>query len=364
MNAAKITLFLLKGEATSLRTAEIGNWTGMAIAAPRTELDDLLKRPELDRAGVYILSGIDPGSGAPRAYIGEAENIYERLKQHKTNEFWVSVIVFTSRDDNLTKAHVRYLENRLLTEAAKIGRFKLEQNQAGGSKLPECDREVMEDFLYRIRQLLPVLGSDLLTAAAQQVAKQQPARSEVNPIRPSRPSTAGLLEFIYELKQKGKTLTEVIEIGQKGKYAGLSACWFKDRWNKTPRSAKADNQTGGKMTAQGEILFCPMKGAEARGHRIPDGDGFVVLKGSTAVLQERASSEKWPKWMAIRKQLIADGTLAEKDDLYEFTRSFVFSSPSAAATVIHGGPANGLTAWRNKDGKKLKELDERERVSS
>jgi hypothetical protein len=357
MNAAKITLFLLKGEGTSLRTAEIGNWTGMAIAAPRTELDDLLKRPELDRAGVYILSGIDLGSGSPSAYIGEAENIYERLKQHKTNEFWVSVIIFISRDDNLTKAHVRYLENRLLTEAAKIGRFKLEQNQAGGARLPECDREVMEDFLHRIRQLLPILGSELLVAAARLDAKQQAARSEVKPNRPSRPSTAGLLEFIYELKQKGKTLAEVIEIAQKGKYAGLSACWFKDRWSKTPRSAKAENQTGGKRTAQGEILFCPMKGAEASGHLIQGGEGFVVLKGSTAVLQERASSEKWPQFMAIRNQLIADGTLVEKDDLYEFTSSFVFSSPSAAATVIHGGPANGLIAWRNKDGKKLKELE-------
>jgi len=357
MNSAKITLFLLKGEANSLRIAEIGNWIGVAVAAPRTELDELFQRDELGRAGVYILSGIDPGSGSPRAYIGEAENIYERLKQHKTNEFWVSVIVFTSRDDNLTKAHVRYLENRLLTEAAKIGRFKLEQNQAGGSKLPECDREVMEDFLNRIRQLLPVLGSDLLMTAAQPVAKQQLGGSEENPKRPSRPSTAGLLKFIYELKQKGKTLTEVIEIGQKGKYSGLSACWFKDRWTKTPRNAKTDNQTGGTMTAQGELLFCPMKGAEARGHRFPHGDRFVVFKGSTAVLKERASSEKWPKWMAIRRQLIADGILVEKDALYEFTSSFVFSSPSAAATVIHGGPANGLTAWRTNDGKKLKELD-------
>jgi hypothetical protein len=357
MNAAKITLLLLKGEANSLRTAEIGNWTGMAIAAPRTELDDLLKRQELDRAGVYILSGIHSDSGVPRAYIGEAENIYERLKQHKTNEFWVSVIVFTSRDDNLTKAHVRYLEQKLLTEAAKIGRFNLEQNQAGGSRLPECDREVMEDFLYRIRQLLPILGSELLIPARHSPTMQQPASSEVNPNKASRPSTAGLGKFIYELKQKGKTLTEVIEIGQKGKYAGLSACWFKDRWSKTPRSAKTENQTGGTMTAQGEILFCPMKGAEARGHRFPDGDRFAVLKGSTAVLRERASSEKWPKWMAIRRQLIADGTLVEKDDLYEFTSSFVFSSPSAAATVIHGGPANGLTAWRSKDGKQLKQLD-------
>jgi hypothetical protein len=173
MTTATIKLFLPRGDAKSLRTAEISNWTGKAIAAPRTELDELLQREELDKAGVYILSGSDPLSGSPRAYIGEAEVIRERLKQHKTKEFWISAIVFVSKDENLTKAHVRYLENRVLTEAAQVGRCALEQNQAGGSKLPEADREDMEVFLSHIRQLLPVLGSDLLIPIAQPAAKQQ-----------------------------------------------------------------------------------------------------------------------------------------------------------------------------------------------
>src|SRR5258708_37433213 len=83
MSSATIKLFLPRGDAKSLRTAEISNWTGKAIAAPRTELDDLLLREELDKAGVYILSGVDPLSGSPLAYIGEAEVVRERLKQHK-----------------------------------------------------------------------------------------------------------------------------------------------------------------------------------------------------------------------------------------------------------------------------------------
>jgi hypothetical protein len=280
MNSATIKLFLPRGEAKSLRTAEISNWTGKAVAAPRTELDELLQREELDKAGVYILAGTDALSGSPLAYIGEAEIIRDRLKQHKTKEFWVSAIVFVSKDENLTKAHVRYLESRLLIEAAQVGRFKLEQNQAGGSKLPESDREDMEVFLSRIRQLLPVLGSDLLTAVTQPSAKLQP----------------------------------------------------------------------------GGILFCRRKGAEGHGHRTPD--GFVVLKGSTAVLHERESAKNWPATIAIRKQLIADDTLIEKDGFYECTRDVQFSSPSAAAAVIEGGSANGLIAWRTKDGRILKELDE------
>lgn len=144
MTSATIKLFLPRGDAKSLRTAEISNWTGKAVAAPRTELEELLAREELEKAGIYILTGRDPETNAPRAYIGEAEVIRERLKQHKSKEFWVSAIVFTSKDENLTKAHVRYLESRLLAEAAHINRFTLDQNQAGGSRLPESEREDME----------------------------------------------------------------------------------------------------------------------------------------------------------------------------------------------------------------------------
>lgn len=171
--SATIKLFLPHGDAKSLRTAEISNWTGKAVAAPRTELDELFLREELDKAGAYILTDTDPHSNLPLAYIGEAEVIRERLKQHKAKEFWISAIVFVSKDENLTKAHVRYLESRLLAEAVQAGRFTLEQNQAGGSNLPESDREDMEVFLSRVRQLLPVLGSDLLIPIAQPAAKQQ-----------------------------------------------------------------------------------------------------------------------------------------------------------------------------------------------
>ena len=197
---------------------------------------------------MYILTGSDPLSNAPVAYIGEAEIIRDRLRQHKTRE-WVSAIVFVSKDENLTKAHVRYLESRLLSEATQISRFTLEQNQAGGSKLPESDREDMEVFLERIRQLLPVLGSDILVPIVQPTAKAQP----------------------------------------------------------------------------GGVLFCRIKGAEARGQRTTD--GFVVFKTSTAVLEQRPSAESYPWAIAQRKQLIADGTLVEKGGFLVFTKDTQFTSP-------------------------------------
>lgn len=279
MSSATIKLFLPRGDAKSLRTAEIINWTGKAIAAPRTELDDLLAREELDKAGVYILTGRDPLTNALRAYVGEAEVLRDRLKQHKTVEFWVSAIVFTSKDENLTKAHARYLESRLIAEAAQVGRFTLDQNQAGGSKLPEADRADMEAFLSCIRQLLPVLGSDILAPISQVVSQHQP----------------------------------------------------------------------------GGVLVCQIKNAVARGQRTPN--GFVVFHDSTAVLEERPSAQSYPYVMAERKQLIANGTLAQKGNLLLFTKDAEFSSPSAAAAVIHGGNANGLTAWKSEDGKPLKQIE-------
>lgn len=280
MTSATIKLFLPRGDAKSLRTAEISNWTGKAIAAPRTELDQLLAREELDKAGVYILIGSDPLTNAAHAYIGEAEVIRERLKQHRAKEFWVTATVFVSKDENLTKAHVRFLESRLLAEATQVGRFTLEQNQAGGSRLPESDREDMEVFLARIRQLLPVLGTDILTPIAQPATSPQP----------------------------------------------------------------------------GGVLFCRVKGADARGQRTAN--GFVVFAGSTAVLEERPSAEKYPYTVVQRKQLIADRTLIDKEGFLIFAKDAEFSSPSAAAAVIHGGSANGLTSWVSKDGKSLKQLDE------
>ena len=163
MAGVTIKLFLPKGDAQSLRTAELVNWTGKALAGPRSQLDDLLTREELSKSGVYILLGVDPDTGKQAAYIGEAEIVRDRLKQHRDKEFWIHAIAFVSKDENLTKSHIRYLEGRLIEEAQKVARFKVLNGQSSGSRLPESDREDMEVFLGRIAQLLPVLGCELLT---------------------------------------------------------------------------------------------------------------------------------------------------------------------------------------------------------
>lgn len=280
MASATIKLFLPYGDAKRLRTAEVSNWTGKALAAPRVELDDLLNREEMGHSGVYFLFGANASTGSQLAYIGEAEVIRERLKQHKAKDFWNAAVVFVSKDENLTKAHIRFLENRLMQEAKEAGRYQLENTNSSNPKLPESDREDMEVFLARIRQVLPVLGSDLLSPILNRV-KRVPEREE---------------------------------------------------------------------------LFCKNKDAQARGRRTES--GFVVYAGSTAVLSERPSAAtRHPYVVALRAQMQQNGTLVEDNGVYRFTKDTEFNSPSAAAAVIHGGGANGLTEWKNSDGKMLKQIE-------
>jgi len=279
MSSATIKIFLVHGDPKRLRTAELSNWTGKAVAGPRSEFEGVIRREESVRSGVYFLTGTDPESGKPALYIGEAENIRDRIKAHLEKDFWNQIVYFSSKDENLTKAHIRYLEGKLIEQARLAGRALLVNGQSSGAKLPESDREDMEVFLKKINQLLPVLGVELLVTAT------------------------------------GKAETD----------------------------------------AERELLYCEIKGLKARGHLTPN--GFLVLNGSQAVLNERASSQKYPWPLNMRQRLKDEGVLSVSADHLVFNRDEEFSSPSAAAAVIHGGHANGLTAWKNKNGKTLKEIE-------
>ena len=279
MPPATIKIFLVHGEPKSLRTAELSNWTGKAVAGARSEFKDVLARKESGASGVYFLTGTDPDSGRPAVYVGEAENIKDRIRSHLGKDFWNSVVFFVSKDDNLTKAHIRYLEGKLIEKARSADRALVMNGQTSGAKLPESDREDMEVFLEKINQLLPVLGVELLV--------------------PTSRVSAGV--------------------------------------------------------AKKELLVCAIKGHEASGHRTPN--GFLVLKGSQAVLKERPSSRKYPRVANMRKKLKEDGVLLEEQDKLVFTRDAEFSSPSTAAAVVHGGHANGLIAWKNNKSKTLKEIE-------
>jgi len=85
----------------------------------------------------------------------------------------------------------------------------------------------------------------------------------------------------------------------------------------------------------------------------------VVLKGSEAVLDERPSTQKYQYAANLRNTLVSESIVEKKDNRLVFVSDYEFSSPSAAAAVIHGGQANGLTAWKDSKGISLKQKEEK-----
>lgn len=107
-----IQIFLPDGNARSVRVAEVTSRTVQAVQVPRSKLNAADERDEVQRVGVYFLFGeTEDNPGKPVAYIGEAENCYERLVgHHREKEFWNTALVITSKTQSFTKAHARYLE--------------------------------------------------------------------------------------------------------------------------------------------------------------------------------------------------------------------------------------------------------------
>lgn len=165
-----LRLFLVDGTPNGLLTAEIMNWTGHVLTGPRSKLAELVQRPECARTGVYFLVGPDPDNSLrSKVYIGESDDVAKRLKSHNRPEdaggkdFWERVCLVTSKDQNLTKAHVKYLESLLISIAGRLGRAELVNGTAHEYvSLPESDRADMAFFLEQIRTVLPVLGFDFL----------------------------------------------------------------------------------------------------------------------------------------------------------------------------------------------------------
>lgn len=173
-----IRLFLVDGTPNGLLTAEIMNWTGHVLTGPRSKLSELVQRQEVSRTGIYFLVGPDPdNSFRSLVYIGESDDVGKRLKQHNRPEeqggkdFWEKVCLVTSKDQNLTKAHVKHLESLLIQNARNVARCTLVNGTSHEYiNLPEADLADMGFFLEQIRTVLPVLGFDFLRDSSRPAA--------------------------------------------------------------------------------------------------------------------------------------------------------------------------------------------------
>ncbi len=161
-----IELFLVNGTADSIVTAELSNWNGKAIKIPRTEVS-ACDRNDVRGVGVYFLI-CQEDDGTDSVYIGEAENVLDRLTQHlrdyqsgKEKYYWNTAVIFVGRD--LNKALIRYLENRFVEIAKNCGRYAvLTKNTYKNTVLKEAQIASMEEYIDNVKILINTLGYKVL----------------------------------------------------------------------------------------------------------------------------------------------------------------------------------------------------------
>jgi hypothetical protein len=275
-----LELFFIDGKPDGMQTAEVFNWTGRVLFVPRTRIKAALEREEAAYTGLYLLLG--DKDGVPFAYIGETENISERIRNHdQKKDWWSEAVLVTTAGNALNKAHVKYLESRLVEIALAVKRRELENgNTPPRSSLSEAAQANMEAFLGYLMLVLPALRIDMF----QDDSKTEKAASA---------ASAGVSaeEPLFELHTKKHGLN-----------------------------------------------------AEAR---LDDGD-FVVLEGSSARLKWEGAGSWDSSYAQLHDDLLNSGVLVPDGDICRFTRSYAFRSPSAAAAVVNGRPANGTVEWKLK----------------
>ena len=269
----KITLYLIDGDPNGRIMCELSNWSGKAYKIPRNLIKKSEDREDLNNTGVYLLIGKNE-LGDNIVYIGEAENIKQRLTQHLgSKDFWNETIIFISKDNNLNKAHIKYLESRLYELAKEAERYSIENStKPTKSNISEPDQAEMEEFIDNLMLLVNTLGHKIFDAIISK-----------NNIED---------DIIFQISNKG-------------------------------------------LLATGK----------------PTNEGFVVFKDSTISKSISVNTS----YETLRNKLVNNGYIVEDANSAKLTKDYIFSSPSAAACIVLGVSANGLTAWKCK-GKTLKEL--------
>lgn len=172
-----LRIFVATGDPDGLRYVEKSNWVGKALVFPRSEFQRIKKLPEFDQTGIYLLLGEDAAAKAGILYIGEGDPVRPRLEiHHSKKDFWSEALFFTSAQGQLNKAHVQYLEARLVTLAREAKRVTLDNgNLPTEPSLSLPDKADMDVFLSNMLEMMPVLGIDAFDKATSSPANDASA---------------------------------------------------------------------------------------------------------------------------------------------------------------------------------------------
>lgn len=242
-----IELFLVNGTADSLTIAELSNWNGKAIKIPRIEVSSC-DRDDITQAGVYFLF-CKEDDGSDSVYIGEAENVKDRLVQHlrdyqseKEKYYWSTAVVFIGRD--LNKALIRYLENRFVEIARASKRYLvLTKNTYRNTVMKEPQVAVMEEFVDNVKILINALGYKVLEPFAQMDSSTILVDNELLYI------TSGSVNATGKVTAEGFVVFAGATVNEKTSVKSLSAGMKKQR-QKLFNSSKVEN-----LITTEDILF-------------------------------------------------------------------------------------------------------------
>lgn len=161
-----INIFLPTGASDGPIELEMLNWNGMLIKIPRKEVSTYTD-VELDKPGIYFLFCKDEGNGES-VYVGEAENLLLRLKQHIQNNnagkekfFWNNAVCVSGKD--LNKALIRYLENYYCQQVKLSSKYKLlTQKSSPKMTLKRAEQAAMDEFTDNVDMLMGTIGYSIL----------------------------------------------------------------------------------------------------------------------------------------------------------------------------------------------------------
>lgn len=168
-----ISLFLIDGIPDGVIACELSNWTGKGYKIPRNSLKDVSNRSDLKKPGVYFLIGHNEDD-KETVYIGESEDVFKRLYQHQEKDFWTEALVFISKDENLNKAHIKYLEFSLHDEAVEANRYKIfNSNVPTKPAISEAEIAVMSEFSTNLKLLVGALGFRIFEKLTKSLTSKQ-----------------------------------------------------------------------------------------------------------------------------------------------------------------------------------------------
>ena len=219
----KLTVYMIDGTEYGPRISEIGNWVGKAIYSPRSSVNNIIGRLEFDNPGIYCLKG-DPTDEAfdEKIYIGEAENIKVRLKQHLSDpsKDFKEIIFFISKDELLTKTQIKYLESRLVQLSIDAKTAQIENfNSPALPTLHEADISDMEYFLDQMKLILPIMGFRFLIPSTIKHSEQNDSTKADADILKYKIRTSSFKARMYESDQG-----YIVEKGSEAKKELSASC--------------------------------------------------------------------------------------------------------------------------------------------